>query len=94
VDNVASLHELESADEGLNFVRVDSHSVASKALCLQQFVRLFEQEWIVNRNRQVDVANVARAVVNGHSARWALRLMIKGRHAQFLVVETLLYWVI
>ena len=50
---------------------MNSHSVAAETLRLQELVSLLKEEGVVDWGCQVDVTDVARAVINGHAAGWA-----------------------
>lgn len=78
MDNVAGLQKLESTDVRLLLACMDSESVAAEAFSFEEFVSVFEKERVVDGGSQLDVTDVARAVVNSEATGGTRRFMVEG----------------
>lgn len=77
LDHFTCLQKFEGAYVGLLLAGWDSEAMASKALCLEQFVGILEQEWIIDRSCELDVANMPRTVVHSEAAGGTRRFVIE-----------------
>jgi len=78
VDNVACLEKLKGTDVGFLLAGMDPESMAAETLCFKEFVGIFEKEGVVDRGSQVDVTDVARAVVYCEAAGGTRRFVVEG----------------
>lgn len=56
------LYQLQLADIFVKFFLGQSKPLAVDACCSEEAVRLIEEDWMVDRNRQLNMARVARAI--------------------------------
>lgn len=78
MDNVTGLQKFESTDVRLLLAPMDPESVAAEAFRFEKSVSIFEKEGVVNGGSQLDMTDVARAVINSEATGGTRRFVVEG----------------